>query len=512
MRPFAPSYRAAAAALIVLTVGAITGTALHDARVRDAAEREARVGAGAAARAAAAAISAAPNAPPSAILNAATGRASGAPLLALIGMDGRLIAASGDAADAELRWELIGASAPPPEITIAGRRHLVSVVPAPRGGRLAALSPMGDVSTAGAAAIAFGFWLLCALVLAGGAWYAGPQAADRLGALASRLAAPEGPVGPDRRALVARAARALGPFAAPLDAIAEAADRAREQATETRATVAALLQINPHYVIVCTLDGTILDANPAFYAVTGLPFEGVRGNRIEVLEDVMPVEPLFDLARRSLREGSSISGIEYALVNREEQRRPVHISLRAIKVDGQAAVVIQATDVANQRTLEHQIAQFSDALDLMVDQRVAQITGGNAGLDALLDAAGVLVVEFDVGGGTRRLSRSAEALLSGQMVHVPHVTAFASRLELPATVREAFVRWAVGEGPVLMQTSVFPGGVRRDIVWRRGRTGAVGSIHERHVLIGLEVPAPRAQAAGDGASTEAALGRPADGR
>ena len=40
-------------------------------------------------------------------------------------------------------------------------------------------------------------------------------------------------------------------------------------------------------MLVCTLDGHILDANPAFYAVTGLPFEGVRGNRIEVRYDLL---------------------------------------------------------------------------------------------------------------------------------------------------------------------------------------------------------------------------------
>ncbi len=507
MRPIAPSYRAAAAALVMLTVGAVAGASLHAAGVRAVAEREARAGAGAAARAAAGALEAAPRASPQAVLAAATGRSTGAPLLAYIGMDGRLIAASGAAADADLRWSLIGASGPPPEVTLAGRRHFVTVVPAPRGGRLAALTPLPPTDAIAAGVIAFALWLACAVVVVVGAWYAGPRAAYRLGALASRIASPEGPIGNDRRALVANATRSLGPFAGPLDAVADAADRARDQVVETRSTVGALLQINPHYVIVCTLEGVILDANPAFYAVTGLPFEGVRGNRIEVLEDVMPVEPLFDLARRSLREGSSISGIEYALVNREDQRRPVLVSLRAITVGGQPSVVVQATDVANQRVLEHQIAQFSDALDLMVDQRVAQITGGNAGLEALLDSAGVIVAEFDTGGGTRRLSRSAEALLSGQIAHVPHITAFASRLELPAAAREGFVRWALGDGGAMTQTSVFPAGVRRDIVWRRGRTGQAGSVHERHVLIGLESPRPPAQAAGDGASAEAALGR-----
>jgi PAS domain S-box-containing protein len=503
MPPIAPSFRAAAAALVVVTAGVVVLATLHGRTLREAEDRHARAGAAAAARAAAAALALAPRRDASGVLVAAHAGAPNAPLLALIGTEGTVAASAGQLPSGSLRWEMLRARVPPSEVTIGGRRHLVVVVAAPANARLAALVPASEGGFAGSSTL---LWLAVVLTLAGGAWYAGPYAAQRLGSLADRLAAQDGPAGQDRRALVELAGRSLGPFAMPLYAVADAADRSRDQAAETRSTVAALLQINPHYVLVCTLDGQIVDANPAFYAVTGLPFEGVRGGRIEVLNDVMPLEPLFDLARRSLRDGSSISGIEYALINRDDQRRPVLVSLRGITVSGHPAVVIQATDVANQRALEHQIAQFSDALDLMVDQRVAQITGGHAGLEGLLDSAGVVIAEFDAGGGARRLSRAAEDLIAGRIVHVPHVTAFASRLELPPADRERFVRWAMGAGAALMRTPILAGGVRREMVWRRGLAEGAGTHGRRYVLVGFELPPAPPAAAGDGASAEASLG------
>lgn len=520
MRPLAPSVRAAAVALIALTVAAVSGVGLHLSGASAAAEREARAGAVGAARAAAATLAVAPRADPAAVLTAAAGAPpeSGAPparVLALVDAAGRLVAASAGAGAEGVRWDVALAASRPPTVTLGGHPYFLSVVAAPGGGRVAALASEAAARARyrpaawGAAGLGAALWALVAAAIAAGAWYAGPRAGARLGAVAARLAAPDGPQGDDRRRFAAVAAREFGPLAAPLDAIGEAVDRSREQLAEARATLAALLQINPHYVLLCTLDGHIVDANPAFYAVTGLPFEAVRGNRVEVLSGVLPVEPLFELARRSFREGSSISGVEYALMNRDEQRRPVQVSLRAVTVGGKPAVVIQATDVANQRTLENQIAQFSDALDLMVDQRVAQLAAGNAGLEGLLDAANVVVAAFDGGGGTRRLSRAAEALVGAPLAQVPHLTAFVDRLGLSAPMRDGFLRWALGDGPALVQTPVGSAAAPRVVLWRRGAAAVAGEdaggTADRRVLVGLELPQAPVAAGGDGAATAAAL-------
>src|SRR5690606_9498165 len=214
-----------------------------------------------------------------------------------------------------------------------------------------------------------------------------------------------------------------------------------------------------------------------------------RGNRIEVLEGVMPVGPLFELARRSLREGASIGSIEYALVNRDDVRRPVQVSLRGVHVGGKEAVVIQATDVANQRNLEQQVASFSDALDLMVDQRVAQLTSGNASVSRLLDEAGIAVISFDEHGSTRQWSRAAEVFTGRQLAHVPHFTAFSRVLGLTAEARATFNAWFWDVGDGTMTLDVFStDGTPRRLLWRKAMAEGAGCA-DRRVLVGIELNA-----------------------
>ena len=296
---------------------------------------------------------------------------------------------------------------------------------------------------------------------------------------------------------IGQARAALGPYVAPFTSlvgiIGEARVRvreAREAVTEARGHAAALLQINPHYVLVCTLDGEIVDANPAFYAITGLAFENIRGRRIEVLEEVMPIEPLFDLARRSARENSSIGGIDYAIIDRDDTRRPVTVSLRAVRVGNKDGVIIQATDVATQRELERQIATFSDVLDLMVDQRVNQLTAGSASLGLLLDEAGAVLATFDEKGSTRRWSAGARSLTGRPLPAVPHLTAFLQALGLEDEKAQAFADWFWSPSTASFATETHKGGgPPRRVLWRKSgmndESEANGPVRLR-VLVGLE--------------------------
>lgn len=344
--------------------------------------------------------------------------------------------------------------------------------------------------------------LLLVAALLGGIYVLGPHVADRLWRLAERLAGLPG----EAETLLRKAEAADGAAASALRPLhARLGEQARELA-DLRSHVAGLFQINPHYVLLCTFDGMLVEANPAFYAVTGLPHEAIRGGRIEALREVMPIEPLLELAERSAREGSALTGIEYALVGEDDVSRPVQVSLRAVRVAGRAAVLIQATDVARQRTLERQISTFSDSLDLMVDQRVAQLTAGQASLRRLLDAAGVAVASFDAGGATRRWSPAVEALTGRPATQVPHVTALASALGLPEHARGAFLRWFWEGGPEAFATEhpAFDaeGQVVHRQVWWRVVASEAGARGDYRTLIGLEGPLalPPEASSGDGHS------------
>ena len=185
MPPIAPSYRAAAAALLVLTAGVVVLTGLQGRTLRSTEDRVARAGAAATVRATAAALALGPRREATGVLGAAHAGLPGAPLLALIGTEGTVVASAGQMPAGALRWEMLRARVPPDEVTIGGQRYLVAVAAAPGDARLAALMPAAE---GGFAASALLLWAAVALAVAAGAWYAGPYAAQRLASLATRLA------------------------------------------------------------------------------------------------------------------------------------------------------------------------------------------------------------------------------------------------------------------------------------------------------------------------------------
>ncbi len=256
--------------------------------------------------------------------------------------------------------------------------------------------------------------------------------------------------------------------------------------------MASLYQINPHYVVLCSLDGEIIEANPAFYAATGLPAAAVRGGRIEALQQTFPIEPLMDLAQRSLREGSAITGLEYAIIDRDDETRPVEVSLRGFELDGRQMVLLQATDQAHQKQLERRVAAFTDTLDLMVDQRVHQLSAGQQTFQRVLDSAGVVIASFDAGGATSRWNGAAAALTGRAIAGVPHFAAATQVLGLSPTERTAFTQWfwSLSQEPFIGRHGVVgrDGETRtRQLVWQRVDADMAGRSDLR-TLIGVEIP------------------------
>ncbi len=418
--------------------------------------------------------------------------------IAILHRRGMILSASDRTGLQQINWSIVvGESGNLESVQTArwdGGDYFLALHPVVSGERVAVLRSVEVVHKSGlkgAGMIVGGAvlsWLLIGIALLALSTYAGKQTAQRMEALANRLASSERFDNNTARNHVNAARSGLGPLADPFDALVDALKSSNDRNVESRSHIAALFQINPHYVLLCTLDGHIVDANPAFYAMTGLPFDAVRGQRIEALNEVMPVEPLFDLARRSLKENSSMSGIEYALVNRDDVRRAVQISLRAVTIDEKPAVLIQATDVANQRNLERQISTFSDALDLMVDQRVAQLTAGNTSINQLLDEAGIILVSFDGGGSTRRWNRATEEITGRTVQQVPHFTAFVSVLGLTGAGKEEFNDWFWGPSAGSYSMDVHSSdGPMRHLLWRKS-VGSDDGTAERRVLLGMDLP------------------------
>lgn len=493
-----PAVRAAVLGLVVVTLVAVAGAALHLTSVRH--EAEAALGRSLHARVATLAVTLAPSAGEAGTLLRAFRPYQSLEWpadLVLFDAGGRLLTSTNDEVARGIDWAGIAAPEPAaisPVVRVGSQSYIVAAHLIGASGHLiAAVRPLDETlpeaAIVEAITAALSLWGVLVGVLVIMAWYAGPRTSVQLALLGERVAQEAA----DGNVLIRHSARALGSLA---DAFAPVVERLRAKGQRMRETdehVAALYQVNPHYVLLCTLDGEVVEANPAFYAATGLPIEAVRGAKTERLAQSFPVAPLMDLAQRSLRESSAIGGIEYAIVDRDDKTKPVEVSLRAFHLDGRDLVLFQATDQAREKTLERRVAAFNDTLDLMVDQRVQQLTAGQQALRTILDTAGVAVASFDAGGATSRWNGGARSLTGKSPEAVPHFSAAVSVMGLSPTERTAFTRWfwSTSSDPFVGRHGVIAadGATRvRQFIWQRVDADMKGRSDLR-TLIGVEIPA-----------------------
>ncbi|MEM8598425.1 MAG: PAS domain-containing protein [Bacteroidota bacterium] len=363
-----------------------------------------------------------------------------------------------------------------------GRAYLALVAPAVPSARTSLLTTAGGVVG--------GAWLLLALALWSSLRGAQKRPLARLSYLARQLASQvEEDADADTLAAMESSAKAeVGDVAEPLFLMANSVGVLRTQLDETRAHLNALFQVHTSYVLLVTLDGTIVDANPAFYAVSGLPQEAVRGCPIDVLDEVMPMEPVLKLAQRSQSEGAAFADIDYAIRSLEDATRPVKLSLLAVRADGRQAVLIVASDKMKERTLERQIESFSDSLDLMVDKRMEELTNGQQRVDALVAATGAVLAAFDRAGSTRRWNDAAATLTGRELSQVPHMDDLPAALGLDEEDASIFMAWFLGHGSEACVVTVHARSRDSSLyAWHRALVDE-GELHERRVLVGLVLP------------------------
>ncbi|MDX1531396.1 MAG: PAS domain S-box protein, partial [Rhodothermales bacterium] len=173
--------------------------------------------------------------------------------------------------------------------------------------------------------------------------------------------------------------------------LADALAVSRKESAAGRELAEACFQLGPHYMLLVSFEGEVLNANPAFLARTGLTPEALRDSAHGLPDEVLPLGPLLKLGAQARRDRIAHTGIEYGLRSADGSERPVEVALRTVRTPRGEALLLQLTDRTRLRRMTAQIGQFSDALDLMVNRRVAELTAGLAGLDVLLDAAGVVV-------------------------------------------------------------------------------------------------------------------------
>lgn len=379
--------------------------------------------------------------------------------------------------------------------TLVGATVVTLVVVAGVGFHLGLFDAMARPAPEGAILDAIGvglaIWAVLVSTLVVIAYRLGPRAERQMASLAQAVAASDRP-----EATLARAEHTIG---APADALRSIASRISSLDASLdgeRSHVAALYQISPHPTLLCSLDGEVVEGNPAFYALSGKAPTDIRGVHLSTLDTVFPVSDLEAYAIRSLKEGSAISGLEASFMDHDGEARPVEVALRAFRSNGRALVLYQVTDKAHERRLEQRVASFADTLDLMVDQRVRQLTAGRQELGSALDAAGVALASFDAAGGTLRWNRPMQRLTRRARGTVPDFSAAMEALAIGPDQALTFARWFwASQDESFVATHPTLG---RRMLWRRADNLEPGAT-DRRTLVGIPLPALQTmEPSGDG--------------
>jgi PAS domain S-box-containing protein len=164
----------------------------------------------------------------------------------------------------------------------------------------------------------------------------------------------------------------FGAVVDPLFTMSEALTLLKTRVADAEGQAKALLQVNPHYVVIVTAAGKVFDANPAFFAMSGLPAKKAKGASVKVLDPVMPLDPLAQHAARAA-SGATVQGIPYTVTAKGGRKRRVRISMRKTRVADADALAIQATDVEREQELQYQVDDFFDTFDLKVEERLQAV-------------------------------------------------------------------------------------------------------------------------------------------
>ena len=227
------------------------------------------------------------------------------------------------------------------------------------------LALLGAVALAGGAA----FWFVRQAVGASSA-----AAAEDLAELARRVAGRQFSQDAEAR-LKIEATERFGSVVEPLFTMSEALTLLKGRVTDAESRAQALLQVNPHYVVLVGTDGKVADANSAFFAMSGLPAKKTRGASVKILDTVMPLDPLAQHAARAA-SGATVQGIDYVVTAKGGRKRRVKLSMRKARMADADILVIQATDIEREHELQHQVDDFFDTFDLKVDERIDALQNG----------------------------------------------------------------------------------------------------------------------------------------
>ena len=223
----------------------------------------------------------------------------------------------------------------------------------------------------------------------------------------------------------------------------------QKEVGEARDITRSFLQMGAQYSLICRPEGYLIEANADFYARCRLDPNASEDEKKKALQSLIPLDELAELAERSLAENVALTGIPATFAFPEGPRK-VQVSLRAVEHRGRMAILMVVADKKREAELEQQIDQFSDSVELMVDQKVARITAGGITAESALTKAGVAIARFEEDGGLISMNPVAEQLTGRTSFSIRNITEFFDAFSLETHFHQSLTDWyGSGETGVL---------------------------------------------------------------
>ncbi len=128
---------------------------------------------------------------------------------------------------------------------------------------------------------------------------------------------------------------------------------------ESEVRFRTVFETNPDPVILASFaEGEILDVNPSFETVTGIPRGAVQGGRLENL-DLWIGQENHESFLTQLHDIGEVNNFEIEFLDKERKGRTGLLSARALQVNGLDCVLISIRDITTEKAAERTLVQVS---------------------------------------------------------------------------------------------------------------------------------------------------------
>ncbi len=142
---------------------------------------------------------------------------------------------------------------------------------------------------------------------------------------------------------------------------------------------------SPDFISYCRMDGTYLDVNPAFERFVGLPREQIVG-RTPLEIGLWPSPRHREAFVHELRAKGQLHGYHKRLSRASGEMRDIEGWGSIVEIGGEDVLVAMGRDITERKRDEHELRQYRDCLEQLVEQRTRDLSEANHALQQANEA------------------------------------------------------------------------------------------------------------------------------